>query len=78
MPEATYLFPEGFLWGTATAAHQVEGGNTNNNWAAWENEPGRIYQGQKAGPGLRLAGRPLARRPGQRCEGWAERAPFLS
>ena len=21
-------FPKGFLWGTATAAHQVEGGNT--------------------------------------------------
>jgi len=29
-------FPRGFLWGTATAAHQVEGGNTNNNWFAWE------------------------------------------
>ena len=26
-------FPEGFLWGAATAAHQVEGGNTNNQWA---------------------------------------------
>ena len=24
-------FPDDFLWGTATAAHQVEGGNTNNN-----------------------------------------------
>ena len=23
-----FAFPEGFLWGTATAAHQVEGGNT--------------------------------------------------
>jgi len=22
-------FPDGFLWGTATAAHQVEGGNSN-------------------------------------------------
>ena len=22
--------PAGFLWGTATAAHQVEGGNTND------------------------------------------------
>ncbi|HEV2993178.1 MAG TPA: glycoside hydrolase family 1 protein [Acidimicrobiia bacterium] len=29
-------FPEGFLWGTATAAHQVEGGNWNNDWWAWE------------------------------------------
>jgi beta-glucosidase len=38
MPEATYHFPRGFLWGTATAAHQVEGNNTNNNWWKWEQE----------------------------------------
>lgn len=49
MPQGTYHFPKGFLWGTATAAHQVEGGNTNNNWAEWENQPGRIANGQKAG-----------------------------
>jgi len=49
MLEATYHFPKGFLWGTATAAHQVEGGNTNNSWYAWENQPGRIHQGQKSG-----------------------------
>ena len=24
-------FPDGFLWGTATAAHQVEGGNTSSD-----------------------------------------------
>src|SRR5271156_5370028 len=24
-------FPDGFLWGTATAAHQVEGGNVNTD-----------------------------------------------
>jgi beta-glucosidase len=29
-------FPDGFLWGTATAAHQIEGGNWNNDWWAWE------------------------------------------
>jgi beta-glucosidase len=28
-------FPPGFLWGAATAAHQVEGGN-RNDWTAWE------------------------------------------
>jgi beta-glucosidase len=33
-------FPDGFLWGTATAAHQVEGGNWNNDWWAWEHTPG--------------------------------------
>ncbi|HUC37787.1 MAG TPA: family 1 glycosylhydrolase [Acidimicrobiales bacterium] len=29
-------FPEGFLWGAATAAHQVEGQNLNSDW--WEFE----------------------------------------
>jgi beta-glucosidase len=33
---AAATFPDGFLWGTATAAHQVEGGNWNNDWWAWE------------------------------------------
>jgi beta-glucosidase len=33
-------FPDGFLWGTATAAHQVEGGNWNNDWWAFEHQPG--------------------------------------
>jgi beta-glucosidase len=33
-------FPQGFRWGTATAAHQVEGGNTNNDWWAFEHAPG--------------------------------------
>ena len=49
MPEGIYRFPKDFLWGTATAAHQVEGQNENNNWFAWEHEPGRIIQGQQAG-----------------------------
>jgi beta-glucosidase len=38
MTSASFHFPKGFLWGTATAAHQVEGGNTNNNWYKWEQE----------------------------------------
>ena len=25
-------FPDGFLWGAATAAHQVEGNNINSDW----------------------------------------------
>ena len=28
-------FPNGFLWGAATSAHQVEGG-TKNDWTEWE------------------------------------------
>ncbi|MHB1582999.1 MAG: glycoside hydrolase family 1 protein [Acidimicrobiales bacterium] len=32
-------FPEGFLWGTATAAHQIEGGNVNNDWWDFEHDP---------------------------------------
>jgi beta-glucosidase len=35
-------FPEGFTWGTATAAHQIEGGNTNNDWWAFEHAPGTV------------------------------------
>ena len=42
-------FPPGFLWGTATAAHQVEGGNTNNQWWDWEQQPGRIWNGDRSG-----------------------------
>jgi beta-glucosidase len=36
MIQAAYHFPRGFLWGTATAAHQVEGNNTNNQFWLWE------------------------------------------
>ncbi len=32
-------FPDGFVWGTATAAHQTEGGNWNNDWWMWEHTP---------------------------------------
>ena len=38
MVQATVHFPRGFLWGTATASHQVEGNNTNNQWWQWEQE----------------------------------------
>jgi beta-glucosidase len=49
MAQGTFHFPRGFLWGTATSSHQVEGGNQNNTWAAWEQEPGRIKEGGQAG-----------------------------
>jgi beta-glucosidase len=42
-------FPEGFLWGCATAAHQVEGGNHNSDW--WEFERrGGVLTGDSADP----------------------------
>ncbi|MCA9340984.1 glycoside hydrolase family 1 protein [Candidatus Saccharibacteria bacterium] len=37
MPLKTVKFPKEFLWGAATAAHQVEGGN-HNQWTVWEQE----------------------------------------
>jgi beta-glucosidase len=33
-------FPDGFKWGTATAGHQIEGGNWNSDWWDWEHTPG--------------------------------------
>ena len=44
----TTTFPEGFLWGTATAAHQIEGGNINNDWWAFEHDPGRRVSSRAA------------------------------
>ncbi|MGB8648423.1 MAG: glycoside hydrolase family 1 protein [Anaerolineae bacterium] len=38
-------FPPDFLWGAATAAHQVEGQNFNNDWWDWEQTPGHIKKG---------------------------------
>jgi beta-glucosidase len=49
MPQAKFQFPPGFLWGTATAAHQVEGNNTNNNWWQWEQIPGKVRNGDTSG-----------------------------
>jgi beta-glucosidase len=43
-----YAFPTGFLWGTATAAHQVEGQNSNNQWWDWEHQPGRIWRSARS------------------------------
>ena len=40
---ATFEFPKGFLWGTATAAHQVEGNNTNSDIWLMEHAPETPY-----------------------------------
>jgi beta-glucosidase len=37
---STTSFPEGFLWGAATAAHQVEGSNWNSDWWEFEHQAG--------------------------------------
>ena len=42
-------FPPGFLWANATAAHQVEGNNTNSDWWAFEQQKGRIAGGDVSG-----------------------------
>ena len=36
----TVTLPDGFLWGVAGAAHQIEGGNWNNDWWQFEHTPG--------------------------------------
>ncbi len=48
MPEAIYQFPRGFLWGTATSSHQVEGNNLLNSWHWWEQQ-GHIIAGHQCG-----------------------------
>lgn len=39
-------FPDGFLWGAATAPHQIEGNNTNSDF--WANE-GRVPGMERSG-----------------------------
>ncbi|MDX2167811.1 MAG: family 1 glycosylhydrolase [Deltaproteobacteria bacterium] len=36
-------FPAGFVWGTATAAHQVEGNNVNSDFWLLEHTPGTLF-----------------------------------
>ncbi len=51
-PEAgaeTSHWPAGFLWGVATSAHQVDGGDTTSDWTRFEAEPGRIRGGSRSG-----------------------------
>jgi len=46
-------FPAGFLWGAATSAHQVEGGNTQNDWWRFEQRPQAIHGGDRSGDACR-------------------------
>lgn len=42
-------FPKGFKWGTATAAHQIEGHNIHSDWWDWEKIPGKIKNNEPSG-----------------------------
>lgn len=44
----TLKFPDGFLWGSATSAYQVEGGNVHADWDEWgkKNQPSNLRCGQ--------------------------------
>ena len=53
-PMVGVRFPDGFEWSTATAAHQIEGGNTNNDWWVWEH----------------AAGTPVVEPSGDACNSW--------
>lgn len=43
--QSAVTFPKRFLWGAATAAHQVEGG-THNQWSIWELEHAKTKAAQ--------------------------------
>lgn len=42
-------FPENFQWSVSTAGHQVEGDNIHSDWWQWEQQPGRIKNGERSG-----------------------------
>ncbi|TXI35444.1 MAG: glycoside hydrolase family 1 protein, partial [Niabella sp.] len=50
-----HKFPENFLWGTASSAHQIEGNNIHSDWWMWEqtkkypNDPNRKYPLEPSG-----------------------------
>lgn len=46
---AEYVFPEGFLWGSASSSHQVEGNCDKNQWWEFEQHEGTIRHGEKSG-----------------------------
>ncbi|MFJ9542712.1 GH1 family beta-glucosidase [Streptomyces sp. NPDC101225] len=49
-PDAARVFPDGFLWGSATASYQIEGataedGRTPSIWDTYAHTPGRVRNG---------------------------------
>jgi beta-glucosidase len=49
MTKKRLAFPHEFLWGTGSAAHQVEGSNTNNDWWHFEQRPKAIWHNDRSG-----------------------------
>src|ERR687885_1762230 len=50
MPRSSRPFPDGFLWGSATASYQIEGavaegGRTPSIWDTFSHTPGRVARG---------------------------------
>ena len=50
LPETDCLYPDDFLWGTATAAYQIEGaaaedGRGPSNWDVFCKRPGAVFEG---------------------------------
>ena len=48
--EASVRFPEGFIWGAATAAYQIEGAATDDGrgpsiWDTFSRTPGKVIAG---------------------------------
>ncbi len=48
MTDKKLVFPQGFIWGTSTAGHQVEGHNDKSDWWKFEHE-GKITDGSVSG-----------------------------
>ena len=44
-------FPDGFMWGTATAGHQIEGNNQHSDWWHWEQQ-GVMHEGSMSGQAM--------------------------